>query len=179
VNPGDNLWTAPRESDSLFGDSTQPPGQGGITGAAMHAPITAAVAEKHRTITLTNRAPIRIVENDWPVIAQGVCGDEPNEAPWGWEISIRVRRENKKYSPRYIIHAKFSTRDETRDYDDAVNQLVRVGRVLDWQEGANRLWKHISEVGDELRARIINDHLRKRVVCAVDACFAKLPAQEG
>ncbi len=158
----------------------------------MHATITpinpdkpAEPVIKHRTITLTNRAPIRIDEAKWPVIAEGSCGSSYyGDAPWGWEMSIRVRAQehDSKYlitGGRYLIHAKYSTYDEQKEQDDDLNQTVRVGRLLAGNQAATDLWKHIFEVGEELRSRIGNEHMRRHVTYAVDACFAKLPAHEG
>jgi len=145
------------------------------------APEPKPVEPKLRTITLTNRAPIQIVEDEWPEVAHGRCGyDHPGDI-FQWNISIRVRRENhKKHGShiygggRVIIHAKYSYWDENHQDD---SQTVRVGRLLTADESARDLWKHILGVGDELRERIANEHWRKQVIHAVDACFANLPAQ--
>jgi hypothetical protein len=152
----------------------------------MHGTVTpikgdppAVPVVKHRTITLTNRAPIRIIEDQWPVIAEGKCGYDITGAPYGWEISIRVRREDKftTMEPRHIIHAHYTSFDDNERDED--NQTVRVGHLLDGREALANLWKHILEVGDELRERIANEHMRKHVVHAVDGCFAKLPPHDG
>jgi hypothetical protein len=133
---------------------------------------------KRRTVTLTNRAPISIIEDDWPVFAEGACGDGCYEAGYDWKISVRARREKRRKTGcgfweggRVLIHAKYEYWNESHE-DDA--QTVRVGRLLTQYEAASELWKHIVEIGDELRERIIDEHLRKRVINALDACFAKL-----
>jgi hypothetical protein len=142
-------------------------------------PPPAPAVKKQRTITLTNRAPIRIVEDDWPVIAEGGCGEEQNpEYGFGWGISIRVRRhvdtgdrpKRQDFQDSYIIHGRYI-------YDsphDEGNQTVRVGRVLTGNEGMRDLWKHISQIGDELRERIADEQHLKRVIHALDQCFANL-----
>jgi hypothetical protein len=132
---------------------------------------------KRRTITLTNRAPIRIIEDKWPVIAQGLEGDDC-QAPWGWEIAVRVRHETGKGYTRYIIHANYETHDETREFCLISNQRIRVGRIIDCYEAAKNLWKHILEVGEELRVRINNEKLRRHVTNAVDKCFASLTPRD-
>jgi len=134
--------------------------------------------EKRRTITLTNRSPVSILESEWPVIAQGEVGYDVPGAPYGWTISIRVRKFEKKPTPsvpydiRFIIHANYKCFDEDHDDD---NQTVRVGRLLEKDEAMNGIWKHITGVGDELRERIESEKLRKHVIYAVDLCFANLP----
>jgi hypothetical protein len=138
--------------------------------AQMHILVA---TEKRRTITLTNRAPIRIVEDDWPVIAQGTYdNDVPSGSPYvEGSIDIRVRQHR---DGRIIIHAKYNYKDQV---DEKNSQMVRVGRYLDDPDDQG-LWDNIIAVGEELHVRILNEHMREFVVRAVDACFAQLPAVE-
>jgi hypothetical protein len=137
---------------------------------------------KQRTITLTNRAPIKIIEDEWPVIAEGGCGEDWAGPEFGWGIEIRVRRHvdagdwRKRHESRsgYIIHAHYVYNTDG-DKDD---QRVRVGRILTGKEGLLYLYKHILETGNELRERISNERFRKHVIYAVDQCFANLPPQD-
>lgn len=135
---------------------------------------------KRRTITLTHRAPISIVEDQWPIIAQGSDGNEHLGAPWSWAMAIRVRREKEKLHPngrlrygggRVIIHAKYSYWDES---DEEAGQRVRVGRLLTAHEAASDLWKHIQEIGEELRGRIGCAAHQLLVTGMVDRCFETL-----
>ena len=132
-------------------------------------------AQKRRTITLTHRAPISIVEDDWPIAAQGTCGEEHVTGPdEGWSISIRVRWE-KKGQRRCVIHARYHSNmgDDERHW-----QTARVGHLLDAHHAARDLWKEIFAVGEELRARIGHEGIRKYVTYAVDNCFADLKPHE-
>jgi len=140
-------------------------------------PATALV-EKRRTITLTNRAPISIIEDEWPVIAQGQCGeDAPDGSPYqDWDITIRVRVQ-KKGGHRALIHANYKYHC---DADEEWHQ-ARVGRLMDVASSRSdhEVWKTILEVGDELRERMQPEGMRKYVTYALDACFAQLPPRDS
>ena len=148
----------------------------------MHAPIEKAampIAEKpkRRTITLTNRAPISIIEDDWNIIAEGRWAeDERGET---FDIEVRVRR-HKKQLWRYIVHGNFFF---PFGNDETFWEGGRVGHEFSTRSGSElqdrlKLWEQINKVGEELRERIHYEKLRKRVTDAVDQCFAKLPAVE-
>ena len=122
---------------------------------------------KTRTITLTGRAPIKIVEDDWPIIAQGVSSYD-GEAPWYWGVEFRVRQNKHGYS--LVIHGKYTYYDETNED----GQLVRVGRLLSGSDTSD-LWKHMQEVGEEMRSRILIEKHQKHVTFALDQTFANLP----
>jgi hypothetical protein len=161
------------------------------------------VEKKHRTITLTNNAPIRIIEEEWPVLAMGGCGDDIDGPPWGWSISIHVRTEKKpepestffsspRHLPRIIIHAKYQCFDETNDNADH-NQTVRVGRLISGEAACTVQWlnkdgdrcsrdmlcENILAVGEELRERIALANMRGNVTYALDSCFANLPPHDA
>jgi len=80
----------------------------------MQASTPVVTTNRRRTITLTNQAPIRIVEDEWPVIAQGAHGADLSSEPFGSEIAIRVRRENKppgrsSSTPRIAVATRLTT----------------------------------------------------------------------
>jgi hypothetical protein len=146
----------------------------------MHGTIAAGdkpVEIKHRTITLTNRAPIKIVEGDWPIIAQGIVGQDWGE--FGWECAFRIRRCQKENghwpAGDYIIHANYHFNSP----GEQDSQRVRVGRYIPAHDAAGNLWKRISEVGEELKSRIMADKHRQCATFAIDECFANLPAQSA
>src|SRR5262245_8360875 len=128
------------------------------------SPLVAAsaTAGKRRTITLTNRPPIRIAEDDWPIIVEDSCSNNvPPGAPHlksKWNIGIRVRKDN---TGRTIIYAKYHFDDP--QHSSEKSQRVRVGRYL--PAGAD-LIPNILAVGEELRERIDNQSMRKFVTYA-------------
>jgi hypothetical protein len=135
----------------------------------MPEPKPAAEEPKRRIITLTNRAPIQIVEDDWPVVAQGTCGDPGGESPYSWRIEVRVREG--QYG-RMIIHANY----EAEGVDDSDYARVRVGRITAYHPPitSEELWKQMLAVGEELRDRIVCPKHKNWVTQTLDNCFASL-----
>lgn len=136
----------------------------------MHAPQAAAATadiEKRRTITLTNRSPVTIVEDEWPVIAEGGYRDDHPSGCEQLSVEFRVRRNRHK---QHLIHGKFSYYLE-----DVESETHRVGRLLYIPD--NDVDKALLEVGNEMRERVSDGPLRRYVTLALDACFAKLGPQ--
>jgi hypothetical protein len=133
--------------------------------------LEAAMKEKRRIITLTNRSPVRIVENDWPVIAQGHCGSEAAEC----NIEVRVRRHR---DGRAIVYGRFSY-DYSYSYGVPVDSPTRIrGRVGHLSEADADLAASLRIIGDYVCERVFNRDMHKFVVEAVDDCFAHLPPTE-
>lgn len=142
-------------------------------------PAKPPVEDKYRTVTLTNRAPIRIKEDEWPIIGEGGTGSGPDiPDEWSWEIKFVVR--HSKYGhrlgihDRILIHAVYVKNDE----NDEKYQKVRVGRLLK-DNAIFHLWKNMLEVADEMRERILDEKLCRFVTHALDNCFANLKPIEN
>ena len=133
---------------------------------------TETTEAKTRTITLTGRAPVKIVEDNWPIIAHGHWLDHDNQyesqANRRWRIDIRVRQHA---DGRAIVYGVY-------DYDTAFQgeacEVHRVGSLLN--AGAD-LPAAIKAEGKALIDRIIDEVLHRHVCDSVDACIADLPAE--
>lgn len=62
---------------------------------------------KTRVITLTGRAPVRINEDDWTVIAEGSVYEGEFESQASRRVSMKVREH--LYDGRVIVHGTYKT----------------------------------------------------------------------
>ena len=113
---------------------------------------------KFRTITLTDRAPVRIKEDEWPVLAQGSWTDGAAN------LSLRVRQHD---DGRAILYGLYE--------DPTWDQAYKVGRLL--ADGAD-LAAGIKNVADDLIERVGREQARRHIREAVDECIADLPAED-
>ena len=136
-------------------------------------PVTPPV-EKLRTITLTGRAPIQIKEAEWPLVAEGWSGYVDNGWPGSFNVKFKVRQGKQGKHYQKIIYATYGYWED--DSDSPYIQNIRVGRHVTVVEDHD-LWKHLREVGEEMRERVLNEKLKKHVTLALDNCFEKLTPQ--
>jgi hypothetical protein len=126
-----------------------------------------------RTITLTGRAPVKIREDQWPVIATGDYQHWDNQyefqANRKLKINFRVRRHA---DGRAVVYAVY-------DYDTVVKgeecEFHKVGQLLD---GAADLAAAITCAADELIERVADEDMHRHIRDAANECIADLPAQE-
>jgi hypothetical protein len=59
--------------------------------------VTKTTNDRTRTITLTSRPPVRIVEDEWPIIAQasGYTGEHECQANRTWTIKVRKHADGR------------------------------------------------------------------------------------
>lgn len=142
---------------------------------------TPAPEPKRRTITLTNARPVSIIEEHWPVIAEGSYKDEHPSGLEFLKIDFRVREAlrvstffNDVPLSRYIVHGKFEySREDAGPYDGAY-EVIRVGRLLN--DPHHTVDETLLGVGAEMKERV-NGERHKYVTLALDACFSKLAAR--
>jgi len=128
---------------------------------------------KTRIITLTGRAPIKIREDQWPVIAIGDYRDWDNQyefqANRKWKIDFRVRQHA---NGRIVVYAVY---DYDTHFREEAGEAHKVGQLLD--AGAD-LPAAITCAADELIKRVADGNMHRHVRNAANECIADLPAQE-
>jgi hypothetical protein len=137
---------------------------------------------KTRTITLTDCRPVKIKEDEWPVIATGSAdaddsshGNPPNHE---WTRTIRVRQHS---NGRAIVYGVY---DYETAFQGANGAAAKRGTLLGPTATPDQIIAAIRVVGDDLAeaesdAAIeasCKDSRQWRV--AVQACIADLPADE-
>ena len=127
---------------------------------------------KYRTITLTDRAPVRIREDLWPIIAHGSFtyhdGTIRQQANRLCDIDIRVRQHADGRSIVYGIY-KYDTH-----FAHEQCEIYRVGVLL---EPNADLTAAIKEIGNQLIERINDSSMHRHVRDTVDDCIADLPPE--
>lgn len=129
---------------------------------------------KYRTITLTDSPPVRIREDQWPVVAHGGYEDYDNQyrfqANRTTDIDIRVRQNPDGRTIVYGVY-KYDTH-----FQGERGESHRVGVLLD--PGAD-LPAAIRQVGNELIDRL-GDHSddAQHVRTVINGCISDLPAVE-
>lgn len=123
---------------------------------------------KHRTITLTDRPPVRIREDAWPVVARASDWDGEFEfqSHRKWTIIVRQNRGDG----RTIVYGVFET-------DWPGEMSLRGGELLTPPEGtviSEEAWF----LHDDLVGAIHRVAERCGCSCIADACIADLPAQD-
>ena len=133
--------------------------------------MDATTNSKCRTITLTYRSPVRIVETEWPTIACGTASAD------NVDISVRVCQHVRE-PERHLAYATLRlSGDENVDLRYIIKNGIRVGRLSDDIEAGTSAADIICMVGDDLLRRVPHK-LHVRVHEAVDACLARLPVEQ-
>jgi hypothetical protein len=135
-------------------------------------PIPSTRPRIARTITLTDRPPVRIYDDEWPIIAQASCPDtramQVESRPNGfWSDWLKVRRHID--SGRAIV---YGGGDHTTAVPGKTNISYRCGEVLD--AGAN-IAKTIRRVCTSLAQRGALESATQKIG---DSCIADLPVED-
>lgn len=118
--------------------------------------MSTTTTSKIRTITLTDRAPVRIREDAWPVIARGWDGDNraiPHQSNRQWTIRVRQHADG-----RSIVYGVYSS-DWQGETGCKAGVLLAAGAAL---------VPAIHRVGEDIGAPD----------AVVRGCIADLPAED-
>jgi hypothetical protein len=130
-----------------------------------------------RTITLTNRPPVRIDEDQWPVIADGTWTDHDGQvecqANRRWKMHIRVRQHTDGRAVVYSVYEYDTQFQHEADF------TARSGQLLACSEDISAA---IIAVGDNLYSRLqdVDGNAaegRCHIRAAVAECIGELPAE--
>lgn len=134
---------------------------------------TLSTRPKTRTITLTGRRPVRIREDEWPIVAEGSYewwdNAHRSQANRSVEIWLRVRQHA---DGRAIVYGGY---DYMTRWQGEEGRDVRAGVLL---EPGDDLVRVIARVGDQLADRIAGERGADRLQDVIDECIADLPAEE-
>jgi hypothetical protein len=122
---------------------------------------------KMRTITLTDRAPVRIREDEWPEIARGDFSDG-NHLDEYWKIYIRVR---KHQDGRVIV---YGTYDASTSFDR--DQHHRVGVVVGPADAS--VGHYIKLVASQMVDRVQDSQQHWNIRKVADDTVASLPVED-
>lgn len=127
--------------------------------------------DKKRTITLTDRAPVRILESEWPVVASGDHDEHDGQvrcqANRTTEITIRVRQHTDGRAVVYGIY------DYSSNFEGEANLNIRAGELC--AVGAD-LAAAIRAVGTDVIAQLDGRGNETAVRDVINECIADLPA---
>jgi len=110
---------------------------------------------KTRTITLSDRAPVRIQEHEWPILSSSRDSEDEGGEQSRWWLTVR-----RHASGRTIVYARL----ETTLADGSLDKIVG-GDLL--EEGAN-IAASVRKVGDECHCS----------AAMIARCIAGLPVED-
>lgn len=122
---------------------------------------------KRRTITLTDRAPVRIVENEWAVIASAKDYDNEHEFQANRRYNLRVRQHA---DGRTIVYGTHSTQFQN-EQDAAAGELLTPPSDMQVKEEEWCVWDEIPAAIKRVAANCHCDQI-------ADECIADLPAED-
>jgi hypothetical protein len=133
------------------------------------------MSDRTSTITLTGRPPVRVSDDNWPVIAFGTSeyynSEYREDATRDYDAWISVRQHD---DGRAVVYGTFVFRTKYRNEDDVV---INAGNTV--APGQN-IAQAISRVGFDIRDRLRreNEDSLRVIREAVDECIADLPPDD-
>lgn len=123
---------------------------------------------KTRTITLTDRAPVKIREDEWPEIAAAKDWDNQHESQANRRWTLRVRQNRK--DGRTIVYGTYSSQFRN-ERGAAAGELLTPPSGAEIKEDEWYVWDEIPAAIKRVAARCNCEHI-------ADECIADLPAEE-
>ena len=128
-----------------------------------------------RTITLTNRPPVRIREDQWPIIARGT---------YSWHDGQCEAQANTRRDCRIIVLEHSEGRAIVYGYYDfdscypGASLMVRAGELLGSGEDVASAIRIVAATLVGAMTEAGHDEVRPHVAQAERACIAALPPQD-
>jgi hypothetical protein len=127
------------------------------------------------TITLTGRRPVKIVKDDWPIIAS--AGDRKHDNQYDfqanriWEYDLEVRQHE---DGRTIVYGIY---DYETHFQNEPSITVRGGEIV---ESSDKIIPAIQRVGQWMAEHLTSAHADEAEIFhhLTDRCIADLPAEE-
>ncbi len=134
---------------------------------------------KTRTITLTDRPPVRINEANWPLIASAKDYEHDGQVECqanrrsSWFVGVRQHEDG-----RAIVYATYSY---STNWQKARDYAAKHGVLLSPTDGGAddaHIISAIKEVTERMAACECNDEDAARWPTLADECIADMPAEE-
>lgn len=137
---------------------------------------TDTTTPKTRTITLTDRAPVKIREDEWPIVAHGSYSNHDNQyesqANRKWKCDVRVREHE---DGRAIVYGIY-------DYDTAFQGergfAAKAGALIGASTDRVSAIRSVGETLTESAVEAGHEDFVAHISAAVRECVADLPAEE-
>jgi hypothetical protein len=135
--------------------------------------MTAQQDNPYLTITLTDRAPVKIKKDEWPLLAEATKenydGEYESQANWKSKWALRVRTHQDGRAIVYGVYSYSSNWMNARDF------AVRGGELL---TTSTDLPAAIRRIGEWMAGQEQNEGDAARWESLINQCIADLPAQE-
>jgi hypothetical protein len=128
-------------------------------------------------IVLTDRAPVRVADTDWPIIASGTCsrhaGESEHNASRKWEATISVRQHA---DGRAIVSGVYTYETLYRNEHD---ETCFAGALLERPVDSTAMVGAIRLTAEELTERVTTSTSNVEVIENAEMdCIAHLPPED-
>lgn len=123
------------------------------------------------TITMTDRVPVNIVKNEWPIVAESSEHYDNIEGYSKWRLIVR----RHSTGTRAIVYATYIHRDNNGDRDYSQRGGFLLGMI---EAEIAELPKHIRRMADWMALQEHHPGEEKRWSTLASTCMSVLPAEE-